>query len=309
MKDLSVEIRLRNNRLLARRKELGVSQECLAGMVGMSLQGYGSLETMRDSPLQTHNQNGHLTRPRWKPRVRKLADFYECEPEDLFPSFALSGKPAVLSVERNEDELGLLVGEASEKMLESPEDAISAREVRDQLKVAMSRLSPREQAVLSKRFGLEGDAAMSMDDIGAELRLSRERIRQIEAKALGRLRNPNRFKELHSAVGLDTDSEQCNEVNLVASVYDDASDWIDNKLCIQKGSVVQTKDLYTKYKTRKDLYLYPLSFREFSRILCSKGWSVESKWEPMEIKTYLGVKYTRKKGERVDVILNCTFRQ
>jgi RNA polymerase sigma factor (sigma-70 family) len=208
VKDLSIEIRLRNNRLLARRRELGLSQLHFAAIVGVDVNLYAGLETMRIHPIQTHSARGPLKTPRWRPTALKLAEYYGCDPSELFPSFALSGKPAVLVVERDEDELGLLVGQASHAMLESPEDALARRELRAAIDDALSTLTDRERSVLTRRYGLDGAEPMTLQEIAnithavdpsgreTERVVQHERIRQIEAKALRKLRHPARSSHL-----------------------------------------------------------------------------------------------------------------
>ena len=60
----------------------------------------------------------------------------------------------------------------------------------------LSTLSTREADILRLRFGLKGDHAMTLEEIGKQYGLTKERIRQIESKALQKLRNPNRSKIL-----------------------------------------------------------------------------------------------------------------
>ena len=68
--------------------------------------------------------------------------------------------------------------------------------LRDQMEVVLSSLSPRERKVLDLRYGLESGRQHTLDEIGIELGVTRERIRQIEAKALRKLRHPSRSKKL-----------------------------------------------------------------------------------------------------------------
>ena len=60
--------------------------------------------------------------------------------------------------------------------------------MREQIAVALSRLAPRERRVIEMRFGFQGSRAHTLQEVGAALGVSRERARQIEAKALKRLR-------------------------------------------------------------------------------------------------------------------------
>ena len=165
MKDLNIEIRLRNNRLLARRKELGMTQRDFAKAAGISLDTYAGLERMTRPPLRTCDDRGPLETPQWSPGAVALADFYNCDPGELFPQFAISGRPPVLRVERDEDELGLLVGQASQEMLCSPEDAVARRDLRDTITELLDELDPRERYVIERRFGLDGREPQSLDEI------------------------------------------------------------------------------------------------------------------------------------------------
>ena len=79
---------------------------------------------------------------------------------------------------------------------ESPEENVSKIDLKDQLLKVMDSLEPREKTVLIKRYGLEDGEPMTLEEIGAELNLSRERIRQIEEKALRKMRNPIRSEQL-----------------------------------------------------------------------------------------------------------------
>jgi RNA polymerase primary sigma factor len=60
----------------------------------------------------------------------------------------------------------------------------------------LSSLTPREKKVLELRFGLEDGRSRTLEEVGREFRVTRERIRQIEAKALRKLRHPSRSKKL-----------------------------------------------------------------------------------------------------------------
>ena len=78
----------------------------------------------------------------------------------------------------------------------SPQDAASYTMLREQLDEVMSTLTPREAKVLKLRFGLDDGKARTLEEVGKEFQVTRERIRQIEAKALRKLRHPSRSKKL-----------------------------------------------------------------------------------------------------------------
>ena len=78
----------------------------------------------------------------------------------------------------------------------APQDAAAYTLLKEQLAEVMSTLTPREAKVLRLRFGLEDGKARTLEEVGKEFDVTRERIRQIEAKALRKLRHPSRSKKL-----------------------------------------------------------------------------------------------------------------
>ena len=78
----------------------------------------------------------------------------------------------------------------------APQDSVAYTLLREQLEEVMNTLTPREAKVLKLRFGLEDGKARTLEEVGKEFMVTRERIRQIEAKALRKLRHPSRSKKL-----------------------------------------------------------------------------------------------------------------
>ena len=78
----------------------------------------------------------------------------------------------------------------------APQDSASFTLMKEQLDEVMNTLTPREAKVLKLRFGLEDGRARTLEEVGKEFDVTRERIRQIEAKALRKLRHPSRSKRL-----------------------------------------------------------------------------------------------------------------
>ena len=78
----------------------------------------------------------------------------------------------------------------------APADAASFTLLREQLEEVLETLTVREKKVLELRFGLEDGRSRTLEEVGKEFNVTRERIRQIEAKALRKLRHPSRSKKL-----------------------------------------------------------------------------------------------------------------
>ncbi|HBV52605.1 MAG TPA: RNA polymerase sigma factor RpoD, partial [Clostridiales bacterium] len=78
----------------------------------------------------------------------------------------------------------------------APSESAAAILLREQLMEVLETLTPREQKVLKLRFGLDDGCQRTLEEVGREFHVTRERIRQIEAKALRKLRHPSRSKKL-----------------------------------------------------------------------------------------------------------------
>ena len=82
-----------------------------------------------------------------------------------------------------------------------PDDAASAQLLREQLRAILKSLNPRERQVLEMRFGLKDGQSHTLEEVGQAFGVTRERIRQIEAKALRKLRHPLRSRKLRDYLG------------------------------------------------------------------------------------------------------------
>jgi RNA polymerase primary sigma factor len=78
----------------------------------------------------------------------------------------------------------------------APAEAAAFTLLKEQLMSVLSTLTPREEKVLKLRFGIEDGRTRTLEEVGKEFNVTRERIRQIEAKALRKLRHPSRSKKL-----------------------------------------------------------------------------------------------------------------
>jgi RNA polymerase sigma factor (sigma-70 family) len=105
--------------------------------------------------------------------------------------------PASLDEAHTEDGTGSLAEIIADPLQPSPLEEISHGLLRADLSEAMSHLTPRERNILRLRYGLDGEGAMTLEQIGQRLSLTRERVRQLESEALKKLRDPMLGRRLH----------------------------------------------------------------------------------------------------------------
>ena len=112
----------------------------------------------------------------------------------------ISQEPVSLETPIGEEEDSHLGDFIQDDNVPVPADAAAFTLLKEQLEEVLGTLTEREQKVLTLRFGLEDGRARTLEEVGREFNVTRERIRQIEAKALRKLKNPNRCKRLRDFV-------------------------------------------------------------------------------------------------------------
>jgi RNA polymerase primary sigma factor len=105
-------------------------------------------------------------------------------------------EPISLETPIGEEEDSLLGDFIEDKDVENPANQTAFTLLQEQLSGVLSTLPAREQEVLKMRFGLEDGYSLTLEEVGLYFNVTRERIRQIEAKALRRLRHPKRSRRL-----------------------------------------------------------------------------------------------------------------
>ena len=109
----------------------------------------------------------------------------------------LSEQPISLDAPVADDEQYHLADTLEDMSMIAPADQVSQQLLRDYVENAMTVLSPRERLIIELRYGLQDGHYHTLDEVSAEFKLTQERIRQIEVKALRKLRYPERFCGLH----------------------------------------------------------------------------------------------------------------
>ncbi|MGC8492214.1 MAG: sigma-70 family RNA polymerase sigma factor [Syntrophobacteraceae bacterium] len=126
-----------------------------------------------------------------EPTAAEIAEHSKLPVEKVQMVLTLAAQPISLETPIGEDEQRLGDFIEDEKAL-SPADECSDRELAEVTRSLLSTLQPREEKILRLRFGLDGQPAETLEKIGKLFNVSKERIRQIEKKAIRKLKNPNR---------------------------------------------------------------------------------------------------------------------
>ena len=132
-------------------------------------------------------------------RIELIAQEMELKPEDVSYLFALrAAYMNIVSLDKpiEEDGDSLLRDFIEDTNTPDPAEAASFMLLKEQLEEVLATLTQRERNVLSLRFGLEDGHERTLEEVGKKFNVTRERIRQIEAKALRKLRHPSRSKNL-----------------------------------------------------------------------------------------------------------------
>jgi RNA polymerase primary sigma factor len=131
-----------------------------------------------------------------EPTTDELAIEMEMTPERVREILKISQDPISLEMPVGEEEGTSLGDFIEDQTLPAPADAASVRMLREQVGDVLDTLSERERGVLAMRYGLDDGRARTLEEVGREFGVTRERIRQIEAKALRKLRRPERAQML-----------------------------------------------------------------------------------------------------------------
>ena len=131
-----------------------------------------------------------------EPTPEEIAEEMEIPVEKVMEIQKIAQDPVSLETpigEEDDSHLGEFIPDDESP---APHDSAAYTLLKEQLEEVMSTLTPREAKVLKLRFGLEDGKARTLEEVGREFQVTRERIRQIEAKALRKLRHPSRSKRL-----------------------------------------------------------------------------------------------------------------
>jgi len=135
-----------------------------------------------------------------EPSIEELAKELEMEPEKV--EYVMKIKQDITSLDAGvgrdgDDEDSVLRDFIEDEEGVTPEESAASQLLKEQVQAILSTLSDREQKIIKMRFGLENGKSHTLEEVGQEFAVTRERIRQIEAKALAKLRKHKDSKKLH----------------------------------------------------------------------------------------------------------------
>ncbi len=133
-----------------------------------------------------------------EPTPEEIADRMELSVDKVKKVFKISKEPISLETPIGEEEDSSLGDFIEDKKIISPAEAVMSITLSEQTRSVLSTLTPREEKVLRMRFGIGEKSDHTLEEVGQDFFVTRERIRQIEAKALRKLRHPSRAKLLKS---------------------------------------------------------------------------------------------------------------
>ena len=139
---------------------------------------------------QLLHENGH------EPSAEEIAERLEMPVDKVREIMRVAQEPVSLETPIGEEEDSHLGDFIPDDEAPVPAEAASQTLLKEQLAEVLKTLTPREEKVLRLRFGLEDGRPRTLEEVGKEFQVTRERIRQIEAKALRKLRHPSRSKKL-----------------------------------------------------------------------------------------------------------------
>ena len=133
-----------------------------------------------------------------EPTIEDIANELNLEAEKVREIMKYAQEPVsletpILSSDDDSSVLGQFIPDDSQQQTDV---MYEKKELKTKIRELLSKLSPREARVITLRFGLEDDTPRTLEEVGKEFNVTRERIRQIEAKALRKLRSPSRAKQL-----------------------------------------------------------------------------------------------------------------
>jgi RNA polymerase primary sigma factor len=138
-----------------------------------------------------------------EPTVEELAEKTELTPQRVREILRISQDPLSLDSPVGDEDDSHLADFIEDQHAVMPADVATANSLSEQIMSALDELSDREKEVVRLRFGLDGDQPQTLEEVGRQFGVTRERIRQIESKTLAKLRHPQRRQKLEDYLRAD----------------------------------------------------------------------------------------------------------
>ena len=135
-----------------------------------------------------------------EPTPEEIAEKMEMPVEKVRKVLKIAKEPISLETPIGEEEDSHIGDFIEDKNVENPTEAVISHNLADKTRQVLATLTPREEKVLRMRFGIGEKSDHTLEEVGQDFDVTRERIRQIEAKALRKLRHPSRSKQLKSFI-------------------------------------------------------------------------------------------------------------
>jgi RNA polymerase primary sigma factor len=136
-----------------------------------------------------------------EPSPEELANELHMNVDDVSEAITLSAKPLSMDAPFTSNEENRLLDVLENDELPSPDTILMSESLKEEVERALSKLAEREAEVIRLYFGFGTDEPLTLEEIGEKFNLTRERVRQIKEKAIRRLRNTTRSKELKKYLG------------------------------------------------------------------------------------------------------------
>jgi RNA polymerase primary sigma factor len=136
-----------------------------------------------------------------EPTVEEMAEALEVPPQKVEDIIRVARRPLSLELPTGDEEDSVLGDFIEDDEITPPDEAATHNLLREHLREVLNGLPPREVRILQLRYGLLDGQAYTLEEVGRKVGVTRERVRQIEAQALSRLRHPSIRRKLHDYLG------------------------------------------------------------------------------------------------------------
>lgn len=134
------------------------------------------------------------------PTIEELAENLDVAPKKVENMIKVARRPLSLQMPIGDEEEDVLGDFIEDSESDPPDESVSFNLLREHLDSLLDQLPPREARILQLRYGLIDGEILTLNEVGRKMGVTRERVRQIEAQALSRLRNKGIYRELHAFI-------------------------------------------------------------------------------------------------------------